>query len=219
MSEGTTIIVGAGPGLGLALARTFAAAGHNIALLARSTDKLDDYVAQLDSHSVEVRGYPADAADTAGLRSALSTAISELGPPDVLIYNAALLREDTPTDGDDDGWANALAVDVLGAKIAAETVLPQLRDGTGSLLFTGGGLALTPSPQFASISVGKAALRAYATALHTQQHGTGVHVTSITITGNIGGGEPRFEPDAIADTYLGLHRQPATEWTDELLLD
>ena len=46
---GTAVIVGVGPGLGLALARTFADAGHPVALLARDTTRLDSYVAQLDS--------------------------------------------------------------------------------------------------------------------------------------------------------------------------
>jgi short-subunit dehydrogenase len=218
MTQGTAVIIGVGPGLGLALARAFGTEGHNIALLARSTDKLDDYTEQLAPTGVTVRGYAADAGDPASLRKALATAFAQLGAPDVLVYNAAVLRADTPTDGDDEGWANALAVDVLGAKVAAETVLPALPDGRGSLLFTGGGLALAPSPEFASVSVGKAALRAYAAALHAQQQGTDVHVTSVTIAGNIGGGEARFDPDAIARTYLDLHRQAKTEWADELVL-
>jgi short-subunit dehydrogenase len=218
MSLGTAIIVGAGPGLGIALARTFATAGHNIALLARTAGKLETFANELRHDDVDVRGYSADASDPASLRGALSRAIDELGAPEVLVYNAALLRADTPTDGDDEGWFNALSVDVLGAKIAAETVLPALSGNRGSLLFTGGGLALAPSPEYASISVGKAALRAYASALHSQQKGNDAHVTSVTIAGNIGGGDNRFDPDALAGLYLGLHRQPATEWTDELLV-
>ena len=137
----------------------------------------------------------------------------------MLIYNAAVLRPDTPTDGDDDGWANALAVNVLGAKVAAETVHPALRDGRGSLLFTGGGLALQPSAKSASLSVGKAALRAYVQTLHAQLAGTGVHATSVTITGYIGGGEERFDPAVLAQAYLDLHRQPQAEWQHELLRD
>jgi NAD(P)-dependent dehydrogenase (short-subunit alcohol dehydrogenase family) len=219
MTQGTAVIVGVGPGLGLALARTFADAGHPVALLARDSARLETYTAQLDTPNRPVRGYAADAGDPASLRSALRTAFADLGAPEVLVYNAALLRTDTPTDGDDEGWANALAVDVLGAKVAAETVVPELRDGRGSLLFTGGGLALQPSPEYASVSVGKAALRAYVQTLHTQLEGTEVHATSITIAGNIGGGEERFEPAALAQAYLDLHHQPATEWQHELLLD
>jgi NAD(P)-dependent dehydrogenase (short-subunit alcohol dehydrogenase family) len=219
MTRGPALIVGVGPGLGSALARTFADAGHPLALLARDAGKLATYVAQLHSRGRTARAYAADAGSPTGLRAALQRAIDDLGAPDVLVYNAAVLRTDTPTDGDDDGWANALAVDVLGAKVAAETVLPHLRDGRGSLLFTGGGPALHPSPTAASLSVGKAALRAYVQALHAQLHGTGVHATSITITGFIGGGEERFDPDVLARTYLDLHRQPQAEWQPELLRD
>ena len=217
MTLGTAVIVGVGPGLGLALARTFAAAGHPVALLARDATRLDSYVAELDTCERPARAYAADAAHPAQLRSALEAAIDDLGAPDVLIYNAAVLRPDTPTDGDDDGWANALTVDVLGAKVAAETIHPALRDGRGSLLFTGGGLALQPSAQFASLSVGKAALRAYVETLHAHLAGTGVHGTSITITGNIGGGEERFDPAVIALAYLDLHHQARDAWRHELL--
>jgi NADP-dependent 3-hydroxy acid dehydrogenase YdfG len=219
MTIGPALIVGVGPGLGSALARTFGDAGHPLALLARDAEKLAEYVAQLDSRGRTARAYAADAGNPTGLRTALQKAIDDLGAPDVLVYNAAVLRADTPTDGDDEGWANALAVDVLGAKVAAETVRPQLRDGRGSLLFTGGGLALQPSSRSASLSVGKAALRAYVQALHAQLHGTDVHATSVTITGYIGGGEERFDPDVLAQAYLDLHRQPQAEWHPELLRD
>lgn len=139
--------------------------------------------------------------------------------PEVLVYNAALLRQDTPLDGDDEGWARALAVDVLGAKIAAETVVPALRDDRGSLLFTGGGLAVAPSPEYASVSVGKAALRAYAQALHAHLKGRSIHAATVTIAGNIDGGEERFAADVLAGAYLELHLQAESEWTAELVRD
>jgi short-subunit dehydrogenase len=219
MTRGTAVIVGVGPGLGLALARTFADAGHPVALLARDTTRLETYADQLTTSSHPVGGYATDAGNPASLRRALHSAFADLGSPEVLVYNAAVLRPDTPTDGDDTGWANALAVDVLGAKVAAETVLPELRDGRGSLLFTGGGLALQPAPEFASLSVGKAALRAYVQALHAHLTGTGVHATSVTIAGSIGGGEQRFDPAVLAQVYLDLHHQPDTDWQPELVRD
>jgi NADP-dependent 3-hydroxy acid dehydrogenase YdfG len=219
MTLGTALIVGVGPGLGLALARTFADAGHPVAMFARDTARLDGYASELAPAAAPVRAYTADAGDPASLRGALQAAVADLGAPDVLVYNAAVLRADTPTDGDVEGWANALAVDILGAKVAAETVLPALREGRGSLLFTGGILALQPSPEYASLSVGKAGIRAYAQALHAHLAGTGVHATSVTIAGFIGAGEPRFEPAVLAQAYLDLHHQPDTDWQDELLLD
>ena len=217
MALGTAVIVGVGPGLGAALARTFATAGHPVAMLARDKARLDTLAAELASTGPGARGYAADAADPASLRAALRSAITDLGAPDVLVYNVGVLRPDSPTGGDDQEWANVTAINVLGARVAADAILPQLRDGRGTLLFTGGGYALHPSKKFASLSVGKAALRAYAQVLHDQLAGTGVHATSITITKEIGSGDPRFDPAAIAQAYLELHNQPKTEWQHELV--
>lgn len=218
-NPGTAIIVGVGPGLGAALARTFANAGHPVAMLARDKARLDTYAAQLAPAGPGrvVRGYAADVADPASLRAALRAAITDLGAPDILVYNVGVLRPDSPTGGDDQEWANVTAINVLGARVAADAVLPELRDGRGSLLFTGGGYALRPSRKFASLSVGKAALRAYVQVLHDQLAGTGVHATSVTITKEIGGGDPRYDPAVLAQAYLELHHQPATEWQHELV--
>jgi short-subunit dehydrogenase len=214
---GTVIIVGVGPGLGLELARTFATAGHPVAMLARDKAKLDGYAAELASIGPEVRGYVADAADPVNLRGALRAAICELGAPDALVYNVGVLRPDSPTGGDDQEWADNTAINILGARVAADVVLPELRDGRGSLLFTGGGYAVRPSRKFASLSVGKAGLRAYVQMLHDQLAGTGVHATSVTITAGIGSGDQRFDPAVIARAYLELHAQAETEWEHELV--
>jgi len=217
MNHGTAVIVGAGPGLGAALARTFATAGHPVALLARDQARLDAQAAGLAAAGHVVRGYAADAADPASLRAAIDVAITDLGAPDVLVYNAGVLRPDSPAGGDDQEWAHVTAINILGARVAADAVLPRLRDGRGTLLFTGGGYAVRPSSKFASLSVGKAGLRAYVQVLHDQLAGTGVHATSVTITREIGGGDPRFDPAVLAQAYLELHHQPESQWQHELV--
>jgi NAD(P)-dependent dehydrogenase (short-subunit alcohol dehydrogenase family) len=217
MALGTAVIVGVGPGIGLELSRAFGDAGHPVAMLARDKAKLDAYAAELASAGVTVRGYVADAADPDSLRAALGSAVSELGAPDVLVYNVGVLRRDSPIGGDHQDWIENTAVNVLGAKVAADAVLPELRDGRGSLLFTGGGYAVRPSRDFASLSVGKAALRAYVQVLHNQLAGTGVHATSVTVTAAIGAGEGRFDPAVLAQAYLKLHNQPEAEWEHELV--
>ncbi|MGW2939469.1 SDR family oxidoreductase [Streptomyces sp. NPDC001156] len=136
MALGTAVIVGVGPGLGLAIARTFVHAGHSVAMLARDKARLDTYAAELASTGQDIRGYVADAADPDNLRAALHCAITELGAPDVLVYNVGVLRKDSALGGDDQDWADVTAINVLGARVAADAVLPELRDGRGSLLFT-----------------------------------------------------------------------------------
>ncbi|MGY5052282.1 SDR family NAD(P)-dependent oxidoreductase [Streptomyces sp. 900105755] len=216
MTLGTAVIVGVGPGIGLELTRAFANAGHPVAMLARNKTKLDTYAAELASTGQDVRGYATDVADASNLRSAIHSAITDLGAPDVLIYSVAVLDSDSPLGGDDQTWVTNMAIDVLGARVAADAVLPELRDGRGTLLFAGGGYALHPSKKYSSLSVGKAALRTYVQLLHEELAGTGVHATSITITKTIGS-EPRFEPATLAQAYLALTKQPESEWQHELV--
>lgn len=217
MALGTAIVVGVGPGLGLAIARAFADAGHPVAMLDRDQARLDADGAELASTGQDVRGYVADAADPGSLRAVLHSAITDLGAPDVLVYHVGAVRQDSAIGGDDQDWANGIAIRVLGARVAANAVLPELRDGRGSLLFTGGGFALHPSREYASLSVGKAALRAYVYVLHDQLAGTGVHATTVTITKGIGS-EPRFDAAVLARTYVDVHHQPETEWQPELVI-
>jgi len=214
---GTAVIVGVGPGLGVALVRAFAGAGHPVAMLDIDKARLEADAAELASAGRDVRGYVTDAADPDNLRAALHSAITELGAPDVLVYHVGAVRKDSAIGGDDQDWATGMAVRVLGARVAANAVLPALRAGRGSLLFTGGGFALHPNKEYASLSVGKAALRAYVHVLHDQLTGTSVRATSVTITKGIGSG-PRFEAAVLAQAYLDLHNQPQTEWQPELVI-
>jgi NAD(P)-dependent dehydrogenase (short-subunit alcohol dehydrogenase family) len=217
MKQGTALIVGVGPGLGVALAEAFARDGHPVALFGRNAERLERHAAKLAGQDFAAVAYQADAGDPESLRTALGRAVNDLGAPDVLIYNAAVLQADTPRGLDADAWAQTLAVNVTGAVVAAQTVLPLLRDGRGSVLFTGGGFALQPSPEYTTLSVGKAALRAYVQALHEDQRGSGVHASTVTIAGNIGGQDSRFAPEALAAAYLDLHHQPKDQWQAELV--
>ena len=217
MRKESALIIGVGPGLGLALAEAFARDGHPVALFGRDATRLDRYASGLTAEGRTARPYPVDAADPEALEAALRRAADELGPPEVLVYNAARMVPDAPTKLDAREFAHTLAVNLTGAVVAAQTVLPLLRDGRGSLLFTGGGLALEPSPEYTSLSVSKAALRAYVQALHQQQQGSEVHVTTVTVGGAIGGDNPRFSPERLASAYLDLHQQPQDRWQAELL--
>jgi len=213
MDKGTVIVIGAGPGLGLAIANAFAELGHPIALIARDKERLTKVAEQLTNTAPKVGIYSADAGNPDELKAALQQSVKELGEPEVMVYNAAVLAPDKPTELDAEEFTARLAVDMGGAKVAAGTVLPLLRGGHGTLLFTGGGLGLNPSPDLTSLSVGKAALRAYVLALFQDMREKGVHASTVTIFGSIG--EPGFEPDKIAESYVRLHLQQPSEWTAE----
>jgi len=217
MPTDTVMIVGAGPGLGQALARVFARAGHPIALFARQRERLDTLVAELRSENVRVSGYGADVTNADELRCAIKQAADELGPPSVLVYNAFVLQADRPSELSAEALSDVLAVDVLGAVTAVNAVVPLFGDSGGTVLLTGGGLALQPSAQLASLSIGKTALRAYAHVLHEEQAERGVHVSTVTIAGALQLGDERFDPHKVAEAFLGVHGREPHEWAAEVI--
>lgn len=83
----TIVIVGAGGGLGAAVARQFGHGGFDVALISRNQDRLDALAAGLTAKGVTARGFAADVRDQAALEAALDAATATLGPIEVLQYS------------------------------------------------------------------------------------------------------------------------------------
>lgn len=207
-------VVGAGPGLGSAVARRFAAAGHPVGVVGRSSDPLQQLVGEL-AVTRPAAAAVGDVADVGALRAALDELTAALGPPGVLVFNAVTCTGGAPSALPPDRLLGDYAVNVVGALAAVQHVLPSLLEVGGTALLTGGGAALYPSPGSASLSLTKSGLRLLAQLLHEELTPQGVHVATVTIMGGIGS-RPRFAPDEIARTYVELHRQPRDEWTSEV---
>lgn len=203
------IVVGAGPGIGAAVALAFAREGFNLALISRHPQSLLALCTEIMWRTGRTaKTYAADAADSAGLLAALSAAQSELGPAEVLVYNAATLQRGTPLGLSKDQLLKDLAVNVGGALTAAQALAPAMRaQGGGSLLFTGGSLADAPSSKFASLSLGKAALKNLTHTLAQELGEQGIHVGMVTVQGFVQRGT-HFDPALIAEHYVQLHQQP-----------
>lgn len=208
-------IVGSGPGLGASLARRFGREGFHAALLARDADRLGADVAALDGDGIAASAHAADASDLAGLRAALAGVASAHGDPTALVYNAAAMRQDHAAELDPEVLVDTLRINVAAALAAAQAVAPGMeRAGGGTILMTGGGFSQWPSPDFASLSLGKAALRNMVETLAADLAPRGIHVAGVTICGLIVPGTP-FDPARIADAYWDLHAQPRDAWTTE----
>ena len=83
----TIAIVGAGNGLGAAVAREFASHGYNIALISRTQEHVDAIAADVRSDQTEAQGFAANVRDPEQLARALELAATTLGPIDVLQYS------------------------------------------------------------------------------------------------------------------------------------
>jgi len=211
------IIIGAGPGIGLSVARRFAREGFSIGVIARSQKSVEATISALAGEGVDTRGATADAAEEEALRSALDELVDYLGVPDVLVYNAAIIQWDSVGQLSAAQHLDAWAVNVVGAITAATHLLPEMaKAGGGTYVITGG--MPKPVPEVASLSLSKAGVRALAEMLDAQFSPSGVHVATVTVGGAVALGTA-FDPDDIAEHYWRLHVQPADEWEREVLHD
>lgn len=204
----TLAVIGAGPGLGAAVARKFGAAGFHIALLSRTQANVDALAAELGQAGITARGYTADVRDAAALTTALDRAAAELGPIEVLQYSPIpqreFLRPVLETTAAD--LRAALEFSVLGPLTAVAQVLGGMREaGQGTVLFVNGSSAIRPNATYAGTSIAFAGESAYAQMLHDALTGSGVHVGQLIIPGAIRPGHPTHDPDVLAEKLWTMH--------------
>jgi NAD(P)-dependent dehydrogenase (short-subunit alcohol dehydrogenase family) len=134
---------------------------------------------------------------------------------DVLHYNAASLRKATIEDQPADTFSLDLSINVAGALVAVQAALPHMGPrGSGTILLTGGGFGLHPSPDFLSLSIGKAGLRAMALGLFDTFKLRGIHVGIVNVLANV-------HPDSqeavdVAERFWQLHHSAPSEWQAEI---
>ena len=111
--------------------------------------------------------------------------------------------------------ATDLAVNIGGAAVAAQAAAPKmLQRGSGSVLFTGGGFGLQPHPEYLSLSIGKAGIRALAQGIFEPFKEKGVHVATVTVAGFVTTAE---DANAVAEHFWQLHSQPKGAWEVEAM--
>jgi short-subunit dehydrogenase len=195
------LLVGAGPGLGMAVAHRFAEGGYRVTLVARNTDGLRDLAESLSDTGAQIDTLAADASDPDGLRGVMTELYNGQGAPGVIIYNAVMGAPDSLLSSSAEHLQTAYTVDVIGAIVVTQVAAPAMRAaGSGTIIVTGGGFADHPIPVLATVSMGKAALRSAATMLGADLAPDGIRVATLTIMGQIVAGTA-FDPDNIATRY------------------
>jgi NADP-dependent 3-hydroxy acid dehydrogenase YdfG len=207
-------IVGAGPQLGLAVARTFGSQGLDIALISRNRDKLDDLVGKLTAEGITAAAFPADVLDHDALTQALKDAATQFGAIDVLEFSPVGTLGSTvltaPAETEPSHVQREIEFQLYGAIAATKAVLPAMREaGAGTLLYTTGADSIDPVPQVANVNAAAAALRNWAVSLHKELAGTGIQAAHVGIDVTIGNstfyGQPKATGDQISPTYWDLH--------------
>jgi NAD(P)-dependent dehydrogenase (short-subunit alcohol dehydrogenase family) len=218
-AEGSVLVAGVGPGLGLAVATRFARDGYRVAMLARSADRL----AAMATHAPDrLVGLPCDLTDAGQVSAAFDETERRLGPLVCAVFNAGAFRPGSildiaPTDFEQCWRVGAFAGFLVGQAAARRMVA----HGSGTILFTGATASLRGGANFANLASPKFALRAVAQSMARELGPRGIHVAHIIIDGRIGeddGSPPdsRLAPAAIAEVYLDLHRQHRSAWSQEI---
>jgi len=220
----SVLIVGTGPGLSASLARLCSDQGMAVTVAARNPDKL----AELAS-DIRATARPCDAADPASVDALFDATVAEHGVPDLVVFNPSARTRGPFIEQDRDAVRDALIIScyagfLVGQK-AAQLMVPR---GSGSIQFTGASASVKGYPLSASFAMGKFGLRGLAQSMARELQPQGIHVAHFVIDGGISKGrdDPRnnrgddglLSPEAIAESYLQVHRQHRSAWAWEMEL-
>ena len=215
----TALIVGAGSGLSASLARLCANNGMGVALAARNTEKLAGLAA--DTGAVTVA---CDAQDPAQVAAMFETLDKDFGTPDLVVYNPSARARGPITDLEPDGVKNTLMASFGAFLVAQQAARRMVARGSGSIQFTGASASIKGYPQSAPFAMGKFAVRGLAQSMARELAPQNIHVAHFVIDGGIaapgreGNDDNMLAPDAIAESYLHVHRQHRSAWTWEVEL-
>lgn len=219
----TALIVGAGNGLSASLARLFAKEGLNIALAARRIEKLTQLSSEIGAVS-----FAADAAKPEEVNQLFIDVENKLSAPTVVVYNPSFRVRGSLIDLDPSEVAKTLDITAYGGFLVAQAAAKgMLQQGGGAIFFTGASASVKGYAQSAPFAMGKFALRGLAQSIARELAPKNIHVAHFVIDGAIRSTERQdpadnpdstLDPDAIAQTYLSILRQPRSAWTWEVEL-
>jgi NAD(P)-dependent dehydrogenase (short-subunit alcohol dehydrogenase family) len=200
------MIIGAGPGIGQSVAKRFGAAGWHVILAARSVSRIEQLAVGLRAKGITASSVQLDATDPDALRAAMGSA-SDLS---VVHFNAAVVRQQDLFNMTDAEVTDDLAINVAGGLHTIRAAVDRFGTGGGTILITGGGLGVTPHASYASLGVGKAALRNIVQALAEPLAERNIRIATATVATLVGPGSP--EAVGVADTLWDLATNPAAAW-------
>lgn len=210
MDSRVVLIVGAGDRLGSAIAKKFLGEGFHVLLLSRNINNLTKLKRSLTQNAGDIDVYSADVADTVQLTNQFELIKRRYERIDVIIYNAASIVNRTILDEREEAVLYDFRVNVVGLLTTAVCFESQLKKSAGALLVTGGGIAIYPKPDYASLSITSAALFAMVRCLSFSLKSLGVFVGTILVNGKIAENCPLRKPQYIADQFWRLYNERET---------
>jgi len=219
----SALIVGAGPGISASLARRLAGLGVKIGLAARNVQKLDALI-----RDTGALAFAADASDPESVAKLFNQVSDSINEPEIVVYNAGARAHGALADLDPRAVQKAVAISAFGGFLvtqqAAKRMLPR---GRGAILLTGATASVKGFAHSAAFAMGKFALRGLAQSAARELGPKGIHVAHFIIDGAVRGAhrpdsadkpDSTLDPDAIAQSYIDVLRQPRSAWSFEVEL-
>jgi NAD(P)-dependent dehydrogenase (short-subunit alcohol dehydrogenase family) len=217
------LVVGAGDGISAAFARALARDGFKVGLAARRTDKLAALCAEIGGAA-----FACDAAEPDQVARLFKEVDDQLGALEVVHYNAGYRTRGPLVELDPAEVQKSLMVSAFGGFLVAQQAARRmLRQGSGAIFFTGASASVKGYARSASFAMGKFALRGLAQSMARELAPQNIHVAHFVIDGGVRAAsrpesadrpDSMLDPDAIAQTYLWVLKQPRSAWTWEVEL-
>lgn len=177
------LITGASQGLGAAIARSMAAKGARVVLLARTEAKLAEVASEIKAHGGVADFHPVDLSDLNAVEQLTESLKAGGVIPDVIVNNAGIGRwlfiEETPLEE----MAADMAVPYFAAFAVTKGFIGEMAArGSGNVCNINGPGAWFPWPGSIAYASARWALRGFSTALRVDLRGTGVSVSDVVMT-------------------------------------
>lgn len=217
MGQPLIVVIGAGPGLGAAVARRFGREGYDVGLVARTKDRLEALGNELRGSGVTTGWTAADVTDDTALREAITRLGEHTGHIDVLHFNPSAFRHKDPLQLTPDELLEDVRLGAAALLTAVQAALPFMSED-GRVTATGSMAADRPWNEAASLGVQKAALRNLVRSIDTTLRPKGIRAASLTVNGTLAPDGP-FSPERVADAVYRLATTSGEDWQVEVPYD
>ncbi|KAL7947559.1 NAD(P)-binding protein [Trichoderma barbatum] len=229
-SNNSVVIIGSGPGIGSHTAAIFASKRFNkVALVARNPAQLEKDAASVNSAApgqVEVKTYSTDITDSKKLAATLEQITSDLGTPEFVLFNAAIIAMTPLLEFDDEGIIHDFKISTIALHNTAKWAIPQLsalakQDPTAkpTLMVTNSHLPETPIEALFSLSLTKAAQKNLTLSLRQQFADSGIHICLLAVAGTVADENPNLNTKNISNKAWDLYSQEKSAWTEEIRIN
>jgi len=173
------LITGAGRGIGKEIVLTYARAGADVALVARTKSQLEIVANEVHKTGQRALVIQADVSDPADVQRMVEETLREFGQIDILVNNAAVAGPVPVIDMTLEDWNRMIGVNLTGVYLCSRAVLPHMIErGQGKIISIASGSGLRGSARNAHYSASKAGVIAFTQALanEVREHGLQVNV-------------------------------------------